>query len=158
MRKPIEKGDYNVYEIEGGCEVYLPYSDHNIKEANEISYTVKDIPVIRIGKHGFDGCPCLTSIIIPDGVTEIGAFAFNDCVKLSTVIIPGSVKKIEVCAFGGCTSLKEITIPGVEVEIESYAFEGCVKLSTVNINTSKEKIIIEPDAFPEHTSITCLEN
>ena len=153
VRKPIKEGDYYAYEIEGGCEIYLNFKNHSIKGAIEIPNTIKDIPIIRIGQQGFADCPHLTSVIIPDGVKEIGAFAFESCVKLNSVIIPNSVKKIEVSAFDGCTSLSEITIPGVEVEIECFAFEGCVKLSTVIINTSKDKISIEPDALPEHTSI-----
>ena len=44
----------------------------------------------------------LTSVIIPDGITEIGDWAFSYCTGLMSVIIPDSVTKIGNGAFSNC--------------------------------------------------------
>lgn len=38
----------------------------------------------------FDGCSGLTSITIPDSVTNIGSFAFDGCSGLSTITYKGT--------------------------------------------------------------------
>ena len=52
----------------------------------------------------------MTSITIPEGVTEIGHNAFSDCSGLTSVIISKSVTEIGNDAFNGCNSLENITI------------------------------------------------
>ena len=44
----------------------------------------------------------ITSIDIPDSVTEIGYWAFLGCTSLQSVDIPNSVTEIEVRAFKDC--------------------------------------------------------
>ena len=53
----------------------------------------------------------ITSIIIPEGVTEIGKSAFYGLVSLEHIVIPSTLKSIGKVAFKGCTSLKRISIP-----------------------------------------------
>ena len=64
---------------------------------NEVSYRVTCIK-----EKGFSGYPSLTSIIIPDSVTEIGARAFANCHKLTDITIPDSVTSIGERAFWYC--------------------------------------------------------
>jgi hypothetical protein len=52
----------------------------------------------------------LTTVILPDGITELPSQLFKNCTALQTVVIPDSVKIIGDEAFYGCTSLKSITI------------------------------------------------
>ena len=66
------------------------------------------------------GCEALTSINIPNSVTEIGNYAFNECKALTSVTIPESVTKIgyyyEWCKltdyspFSGCEALTSIIV------------------------------------------------
>ena len=51
---------------------------------------------------------CLTSIDIPNSVTEIGDGAFQDCYSLATIDIPNSVTKIGNSAFYGCTAVTSV--------------------------------------------------
>ena len=46
----------------------------------------------------------LSSITIPDGVTQIDCNAFMECTSLSSITIPDSVTEISVEAFLGCTA------------------------------------------------------
>ena len=45
----------------------------------------------------------LSSIVIPDSVTDIGDYAFPDCSSLSKIVIPNSVTDIGDSAFFGCS-------------------------------------------------------
>ena len=61
----------------------------------------------------FSGCRGLTSITIPDSVTDIGGFAFRGCASLTSITIPDSVTSIGESAFEDCSELTSITIPFV---------------------------------------------
>ena len=84
--------------------------------------------VRKIGWAAFMGCS-LTSITIPNSVTEIGCFAFCDCISLTSITIPNSVTEIGNYAFMGCSSLTSITIPNSVTEIGCSAFSGCSRLT-----------------------------
>ena len=52
----------------------------------------------------------LTSIVVPDGVTEIGERAFSGCSNLTSITIPNSITSIGEYAFYGCSSLKSVKV------------------------------------------------
>ena len=78
----------------------------------------------------------LTSVTIPDSVTNIGIHAFENCTGLTSVTISDSVPSIGNYAFRGCTGLTSITIPNGVTSIGENAFEGCTGLTTVNWNAT----------------------
>ncbi len=55
----------------------------------------------------FSGCSNLTTIEIPESVTEIGDWAFMGCSKLTGVVLPEGLKILGSGAFTGCESLIE---------------------------------------------------
>lgn len=63
-----------------------------------------------IGDGAFKG-KNLTSIVIPETVTEIGHYAFQGCKNLTSLYIPQSVKIIGDYAFKGCKKLNSIEVP-----------------------------------------------
>ena len=79
----------------------------------------------------------LTSVQIPDTVTEIGSNAFYNCTSLKSVTIqdnkPSCVKKIGRQAFMFCSELTDIPILDSVTEIDSEAFHHCEELDTVTI-------------------------
>jgi len=54
----------------------------------------------------------LTSVSIPNSVTNIGSSAFSACTSLTNVTIPGSVSSIGSSAFDNCTSLIAVYFQG----------------------------------------------
>jgi len=88
------------------------------KSVTAIGYTSDDF------KGAFQDCAQLTSVIIPDGVTEIKDNAFYDCIGLTTVTVPASVKVIWNCAFSGCTSLEAIYFEGDAPQFANYVLES----------------------------------
>jgi len=100
--------------------------------------------VVKIGYNAFLGCSGLTSIVIPDTVTEIGKWAFS-CTGLTSVIIPNSVAKIEHDTFSYCLDLKSIFIPNSVKEIDWFAFRACHALTAVTI--PKSVTVIHKKAF-----------
>ena len=59
---------------------------------------------------------------IPNGVECIGRHAFEDCIKLHSVIIPQSVKRIDNWAFSQCKGIEQIVIPSSVEDLSFNAF------------------------------------
>jgi len=82
---------------------------------NYINYNITSITIpesmTNIGKNAFYGMASLTNVVIPNSVTEIGERAFDGCISLQNIAIPNSVIKIHDNAFANCTSLTRITMP-----------------------------------------------
>ena len=111
----------------------------------------ENIPVTSIGY--FSDLDSLTSVSIPESVTEIIGGTFRNCTALSSINIPSSVTTIGNETFQGCISLTSIEIPsgvtsigsmafqntGLEsiiianASIGTQAFEGCLQLTSVSI-------------------------
>lgn len=87
----------------------------------------------------------VTSLVIPDGVTNIGSSAFQNCSNLTSVTIPNSVTNIGASAFSGCSKLESITIPNSVTSIGSSAFKKCSSLTIVTISVGLTSI--GTDAF-----------
>ena len=93
----------------------------------------------------------LTSVIIPEGVTDIGEIAFYGCSNLSEVIFPESLRTIREEAFGE-TALKEAILPKGLETIEEKAFFSCDSLKRIEVPGSGTTI--ESDAFGCCDSLT----
>ena len=96
------------------------------------SVTIPD-SVTEIKYSAFEGCTSLTNVTIPDSVTEIGHSAFYDCTSLTSVTIPDNVTRIRESAFFSCTSLTSVTIPNSVTTIDDYAFTRCSSLTEINV-------------------------
>jgi hypothetical protein len=105
-----------------------------------------------IGSHTFAGCSGLTSITIPESVTEIRWNAFADCSSLTSITVPESVTVIGSHTFAGCSGLTSITIPESVTVIGESAFAGCSSLTSITISESVTEI--GGSAFRNCTSLT----
>ena len=99
------------------------------------SLTSINIPddVTNIGDGAFYACKSLISINISNSVTNIGDHAFSLCKSLTSIKIPNSVTNIGNDAFGECRSLTSINIPNSVTNIGNEAFSGCKSLTKITI-------------------------
>ena len=100
-----------------------------------VEYETNTYTVTCIGPNAFKDCTGLTSVTIPNSVTEIRSDAFNGCTSLTSVTIPNSVTKIGGLAFADCSGLISVSIGSGVSSISSSAFNPCTSLSTVMLNS-----------------------
>lgn len=135
----VPKANEIYYTTRDGEVLYPTKSEPAIFGTAMISSTYEDekgvltfaSSVTRIGPEAFNECYRLTSITIPDSVTEIDD-AFGYCTNLTSINIPNSVTEIGGYTFYRCESLTSITIPDSVTKIGSWAFGGCWQLSKVD--------------------------
>lgn len=110
--------------------------------------------VTNIGERAFQGCNYLSSIHIPDGVTSIENRAFFSCGSLTSIHIPDSVTSIGECAFSGCQKLTSITLPQGVKTINGESFSDCKNLTSIHI--PNKLTIIGNSAFKNCKNLTSI--
>jgi BspA type Leucine rich repeat region (6 copies) len=79
------------------------------------------LTVTSIGSNAF-GFSSVSSVTIPNTITNIGFDAFNECFLLGSVTIGSNVLSIGEGAFNSCGNLSFITIPNSVTSIGEGAF------------------------------------
>ncbi|MEA4987439.1 MAG: leucine-rich repeat domain-containing protein, partial [Anaerovorax sp.] len=83
--------------------------------------------------YTFSGCSALTSVKLPDQMTEIGRDAFAACSSLVEVKLSANLQKIGMSAFEGCRSLERVEFPATLTNLELAAFKNS-KLKIIVFN------------------------
>ena len=88
------------------------------------------LPVVAIRRQYGTGAfarSAMTSVVIPDSITEIGNNSFYNCTQLTSVQIGSgsALASIGRNAFSGCRSLAEMYIPASVTSIGDSAFNNC---------------------------------
>lgn len=97
----------------------------------------------KISDGAFWGCSALSSIALPDSVTEIERNAFFET-GLRNIQLPAQLNKLGTDAFRNCTSLDKIDIPAGLTQIEPDTFCN-TGLTSVTLHEGLTKI--EDGAF-----------
>lgn len=105
------------------------------KDASITQCTINNATKV-IYSYAFYGCTFLSSISIPNGVTQIGYSAFYQCSGLTTMSIPDSVSVIDDGAFEYCSNLTTVSIPDSVTRLGSYAFDECNSLNYTQQNNA----------------------
>lgn len=124
-----------------GSSPYDPYNGYSSAPTGDlviptsVTYYGYTYAVIEIDSYAFSGCTGLTSVIIPNSVTNIGRDVFRNCTGLTSVSLPNNdhISLIQLNTFYGCTSLTSVTIPSSVTIIGDNAFYGCSSLNSVTI-------------------------
>ena len=123
------EGNY-IFSVIGGINTLCLYLGNETSIVLPGSYNGKSYV---IGEYAFKGCTSLTSVTIPECVTNIGNYAFYGCTNLTSVTIPNSVTNIGNFAFYNCTNLASVTIPNNVTNIGNYAFYNCKSITSITI-------------------------
>lgn len=106
----------------------------------------------EIGDYAFYNCTGIANLTLPKALMKIGNYAFAGCSGLKMMIFPLSVESIGSYAFRDCTALQDISIPEKVTSIESYLFSGCTALETIDIPDGVKTI--GTYAFQDCSSVT----
>ncbi len=110
---------------------------NNVKPTG--TFVIKD-GTKGIADNAFDSSTGLTSITIPNSVTNICDKAFRMCSGLTSITIPNSVTTIGNEAFSLCAGLTSITIPASVTAIGKEAFYHCSGMASVTIGSGVTSI------------------
>lgn len=119
--------------------------------------------VTNIGAYAFF-CSALIGIEIPDNVVSIGEYAFADCRFLSLISFRGKVKRIGDLAFYNCSQISKVILPDSVILMGASAFCDCKNLNFISLSSHLSKI--ESYTFAGcsslksifiHHNITCIE-
>ena len=105
-------------------------------------------PVTAFTTETFKNNTWITSVSIPDSITNIGHSTFHGCSSLASITIPDSITNIGYSAFDGCSNLVSITIGKNVKSIGDSAFRDCNNLTKVNyLGTIDSWVEIEFDGI-----------
>jgi len=110
-----------------------------------------------IGWYAFGSCREITSVIIPDSVTNIMRSAFSTCYALTNIVIGSGVREIGDLAFYACWRLEKIELPDSLEKVGEGTFIGCRFPQGLKIGSGLRDVGI--DAFRDNTyTITISES
>ena len=137
--------------LPAGVFVYLDLSDvtgvtrlgaNIFKDNLHLSSITIPNTVTDIEAAAFAGCTYLCTVDLPENLSLINMEVFADCPYLGTILIPASVKRIGMDAFKNCTGLTEVIIkcsePPKLTQINTHAFQNCEKLASIIWEGTKE--------------------
>lgn len=108
------------------------------------------------GEYVFQDCEGLTTVTLPEDMTEITAGMFKGCGKLKTIKIPERCEKVGASAFEGCKVLEEIDFPQSVKEIGDRALVDCKALQKVTIRQRGKEA--DEDGNPDISDIKLPED
>ena len=126
---------------------YSPF--YNCKKLRNITFgnSITQIPKYTFRYSG------ITSIEIPNTVTDIGEDAFEECDGLSEIVIPEGVAYLGTHTFGDCSNLESVYIPST-LKYAYSPFYNCKKLRNVTFGNGIKKI---PSFTFKYSGITSIE-
>lgn len=104
----------------------------------------------KISDGAFWGCSALSSIALPDSVTEIERNAFFET-GLRNIQLPEKLTLIGGGAFFNCKNLKQVQLPPQLKELGEGAFFNCENLAQIQLPSQLNKL--GTDAFRDCTSL-----
>ena len=133
------------YSFKDAYDIVIPstYKGLPVKKIKSIDRKITSIiipeGITEIDKTAFFLCTNLKSINIPDSVTSIGEGAFMDCRNLESVRLPNGLSVMAENLFCYCYSIKSIIIPKTVKTVEEYALYGCDDITHVFYEGSIEE-------------------
>ena len=79
------------------------------------------------------GCSSLTSVSLPDGLTQLGDCVFYGCSSLTSVALPDRLTQLCRSVFYGCSSLTSVSLPDGVTQLGNSVFYKCSSLTSVSL-------------------------
>lgn len=137
------------FRMENGGAYVVEMADKTLTDITIPSQFADVCNVVGIDEGAFKGTN-ITSVTIPESVTEIGEEAFMDCTDLKEVNFAGSTAYLGERAFKNCTGLTEMYVPASGILYDG-TFAGCTKLAGVALEYGN--MYVEEGAFSGCTSL-----
>lgn len=143
------------YQISQDGRYYTVSGKKSTKSSDiVIAEKIDNKPVKSIAYRAFAGRNELTSVVIPDSVTDIDDYAFANCLELKSVTLGAGIKTIGAHAFENCVALETITLPDVLTDIGKSAFANC---RNITVDTIPDEVTyIGESAFEGCIGITSI--
>ena len=92
--------------------------------------TTVELPesITELGNQSFYSCDNLTTINLNDNITRIGSQAFEGDANLTINKLPDKLKTLGEAAFKGCSKITFSTLPSTLEGISTQCFEGCTNI------------------------------
>ncbi|MBO4289498.1 MAG: leucine-rich repeat domain-containing protein [Lachnospiraceae bacterium] len=154
--KEMDDGSYCVMTYEGDeAEVKIPdtagengcitvLNDDLFKGHEEITSVTIPETVTDIGEFVFFGCKNLKQLQLPAGLQTLWGCTFTNC-GLEEIILPDGIKSIPSYCFMDCADLKRVVCGKGLTNVRAWAFGGCDALK--ELNTGTNNVRISPLAF-----------
>ena len=152
------------YSIQNGTATITSYRGPGGQLS--IPSKIDGLPVTAIGQYMLAGCSDLTSIKIPDSITNIPNYAFDGCTSLTNITVDSlnpSYSSVDGVLFDrSCTTLVlypvgrggAYTVPESVTKIAEYAFSSALNLTSVSIPEAVTSVGV--GAFSSCTGLTHL--
>jgi len=95
--------------------------------------TIGGLPVVTLGNSCFSRATNVTSVAIPDSVTNLLNSVFYQCFSLTNVSMPTRIATMGDSVFWRCFNLSKVMLPQGVSTIGEDMFYQCTNLSSVNI-------------------------
>ena len=165
--KTVQNGvSYLLYESPLRAVVYEVPNKEEVSIPSEINHKGIILPVVRVYYGAFKGCRDMTSLTLPEAITEIGDYAFEECESLESLDIPNGVVKIGRGAFDRCDNLRTISLGKSIKDFDISSLRNRSSLVSVKVdddnqffssekgvlfNKDKSKLLIYPKAKSART-------
>ena len=101
---------------------------------NGQTYAVTSLSYTGWNNRGtFENCSGLTSVSIPNTVTNIGGGAFRRCTGLTNIEIPNTVEELGGECFDHCSGLTSIVVPSSVSRVGENCFCACTSLVSIYV-------------------------
>lgn len=139
---PVSAQEVTIKGIKYYCEpdsdiAYVMRGEDSLKGDIIIPETIvhkdKTYKVKKIKEYAFSKLKRITSVTIPDAITEIDCAAFSYCTGLKSAILGNSIKTLEYGTFSNCTAMTSVTI-GKSINTINRSFTNCQKLEEIHIS------------------------
>lgn len=91
-------------------------------------------PVSALNSNTFHGNTTITSVTLPDSITDVASDSFESCSNLNYVKLPAGLKTLNSCLFNKCGSLKTVVMPEGDVVLKMMCFWDCSSLTGITMD------------------------